>query len=143
MVAVGLWAGVLGGRALILLPVAFLGGMALGGVLGMEGVAVPFVEHGILASMIVLGGLVTIAARVPVGVAMAAAAGFGLLHGHAHGTEMVGGAFGYAIGFLAATAALHGIGLALARGSESVGARMATRLAGAAGALAGIALILS
>jgi urease accessory protein len=55
---------------------------------------------------------------------------------------MVGGAFGYAIGFLLATAALHGVGLALARGAESKGARMATRFAGAAGALALIALLL-
>lgn len=142
MIAVGLWAAVLGASARLLLPLGFLAGMALGGVLGMAGMAVPFVEHGVLASMIVLGGLVAIAARVPAGAAMAVAAGFGLLHGHAHGTEMADGAFGYAFGFLVATALLHGAGLLLARGADAAGGRLATRLAGAAGALAGLALML-
>jgi urease accessory protein len=141
MVAVGLWAGLIGGRAL-LLPAAFLGGMTLGAALGMAGVPVPLVEHGILASMIVLGGLVAAAVRLPAAAAMAVAAVFGLLHGHAHGTEMVGGALGYAAGVLVATAALHAAGLGLARLLDRSGARLATRAAGAAGALAGIALLL-
>jgi urease accessory protein len=143
MIAVGLWAGVLGGRAPLLLPAGFLAGMAAGGGLGMAGVAIPLVEHGIMASMVVLGSLVAILARVPLGVAIAVGAGFGLLHGHAHGTEMIGGALGYGVGFLLATAALHGAGLVVGRVGAGTGARLAPRLAGAAGAIAGIVLMLA
>ena len=57
MVMVGLWAGLLGGTARLALPGAFLGAMALGGVLGMAGLALPGVEAGILASVVVLGAL--------------------------------------------------------------------------------------
>ncbi|PWS34681.1 urease accessory protein [Falsiroseomonas bella] len=143
MVAVGLWASVLGGRAPLLLPLGFLVGMTAGGGLGMAGVAIPLVEPGILASMVVLGGLVAILARVPLVVAVAVGAGFGLLHGHAHGTEMVGSALGNAIGFLLATAALHGAGLLAGRVAGGVGSMLVPRLAGAVGAAAGIALMLA
>ena len=68
MVAVGLWAGINGGRAVWAWPVAFVSLMLVGGALGMTGVALPLVEPGILASVIVLGLLVLTAARVPVAV---------------------------------------------------------------------------
>ena len=58
MVAVGLWAGVNGGRAVWAWPVAFVSVMLVGGALGMTGIALPMVEPGILASVIVLGLLV-------------------------------------------------------------------------------------
>ena len=63
MVAVGLWAGLNGGRALWAWPAAFVGVMLAGGALGMAGVPVPLVEPGILASVVVLGLLVLAAAR--------------------------------------------------------------------------------
>ncbi len=47
MVAVGLFAAHLGGRALWAVPAAFVALMAVGGALGMNGVAVPYVETGI------------------------------------------------------------------------------------------------
>ncbi len=55
MIAVGLWAALKGGRALWIRPAAFVGVMLVGGALGMAHVAVPFVEPGILASVVVLG----------------------------------------------------------------------------------------
>lgn len=143
MVAIGLWAGMLGGRLLWLLPAAFLGGMAAGGALGMGGMALPGVQAGILASVILLGALVGAAGRLPAALALPMVAAFGLLHGHAHGTEAVGGAFGYELGFIAATAALHGAGLLLAAGAAQRGQQVALRLAGGASAaiVAGIALL--
>ncbi|MBX6743596.1 MAG: HupE/UreJ family protein [Acetobacteraceae bacterium] len=143
MMMVGLWAGLLGGAARWALPAAFLGTMALGGALGMAGLALPLAESGILASVIVLGAVTALMLRLPLPAGMALAGLFGLLHGHAHGVEMLGGsAFTYATGFLAATALLHGAGLALAAPSAAW-ARPAARIAGGATALAGLLLALT
>ena len=55
MVAVGLFAAQLGGRALWLVPLSFVSVMAFGGAFGMAGIGLPFVEIGIGLSVIVLG----------------------------------------------------------------------------------------
>ena len=88
MIAVGLWAALKGGRALWVWPAAFVGVMLIGGALGMAHVAVPFVEPGILASVVALGLLVALAVDLPVAAGAAIVAVFALLHGHAHGTEV-------------------------------------------------------
>jgi urease accessory protein len=139
MVAVGAWAGILGGAARLALPAGFLAAMALGGVLGMAGIALPMVEAGILASVIVLGALIASAARLPTALAVAMVAVAGLLHGHAHGAELSGGVLGYAAGFLVATAALHAAGLLLT--ARSATPRIAVRLAGATCAVVACAML--
>jgi urease accessory protein len=142
MVAVGLWAGLVGGRALWAWPVAFVGVTVLGGALPMTGVALPFVEPGILASVVVLGLLVLAAIRLPVLAGAALVALFALLHGHAHGAELPADAAGatYAAGFAVATALLHALGLGIARLAGSKWGRLAVRGAGALVAAGGIAL---
>src|ERR1700752_4234255 len=55
MIAVGLFAARLGGRALWLVPSTFVSVMALAGVAGMQGIELPFVEIGIGLSVVVLG----------------------------------------------------------------------------------------
>ena len=47
MILVGIFAYQLGGRALWLVPLTFVGIMAVGGFLGIAGVPVPFIEIGI------------------------------------------------------------------------------------------------
>jgi urease accessory protein len=143
MVAVGILAAQLGGRALWAVPLAFVGMMAVGGVLGMAGIALPFVEAGIALSIVGLGTAIAFNLRLPL-VATATAVGiFAIFHGHAHGAEMPESASGlaYGLGFVAATAMLHGlgIGLGLALGRPSFGAL--TRVAGGATAVAGLALL--
>lgn len=142
MVAVGLWAGLNGGRALWAWPVVFVGVMVLGGALGIAGVALPMVEAGILASVVVLGLLVLVAAPLPVLIGAALVAAFALLHGHAHGAELPGNAAAatYAAGFALATALLHGIGLGVTRIATSERGRLLVRGAGALVAAAGVAL---
>jgi urease accessory protein len=142
MVAVGLWAGLNGGRALWAWPVAFVGVMVAGGALGIAGVPVPMVEPGILASVIVLGLLVLGAARVPVAVGAAVVAVFALLHGAAHGAELPAQASAstYAAGFAIATALLHGIGLGVARLAAGERGQLLVRGAGALVAVGGVAL---
>ena len=138
MVMVGLWAGLSGGKARLALPGAFLGAMALGGLLGFAGVALPGVEAGILASVIVLGALAALAVRLPLGTGAALVAAFGLLHGAAHGAELGGVAM---LGAIGGTVVLHAAGLAIGA-TAAPWARPAARLAGGATAMAGLALAL-
>ncbi len=139
MVAVGLWAGLLAGRASWALPAGFLGAMVLGFGLGAGGVGLPMVEAGILASVIILGALVAASARLSLAVAVPLVAVFGLLHGHAHGTELGGeGALGYAAGFILATAALHAAGVL---GVRAVTNLLVVRVAG--GAMAALMLVVA
>lgn len=140
MVAVGLFAANLGGRALWAVPATFMALMAAGGVLGMTGVAVPYVETGIALSVLVLGAVVALGARWPVGVATALVGVFAIFHGHAHGAEMPVDATGavYAAGFLTATAMLHLAGLGLGVTVRSPAIR---RLGGAVMTVAGVGLV--
>ena len=70
MTLVGLFAWQLGGRAIWLVPSTFVAMMAVGGALGAGGVALPFVEIGIAASVIILGLVVALGVRAPVALAM-------------------------------------------------------------------------
>jgi urease accessory protein len=108
MVAVGLWAGRIGGQARWLVPSAFVAAMLLGSLLP---VAVPLVETGVLGSVLILGLLVAWAPKLPLWAPAVVVGLFALAHGQAHGTELGGGAA--TLGFLLATAALHGLGLVL------------------------------
>jgi len=114
MIAVGLWAALKGGRALWVWPATFVGVMLVGGTLGMAHVAVPFVEPGILASVVALGLLVALAVDLPVWTGALIIGAFAVLHGHAHGTEVPATASGieYMAGFAFATALLHGVRIA-------------------------------
>src|ERR1035438_6247627 len=141
MVAVGLWAAQLGGRARWLVPASFVGVMVLGGALAMAGLHMPFTEEGILLSVLVLGILVAVAARFPLLASMAIVGIFAFFHGHSHGTEMPANAIGYAYGagFALATVLLHASGIGLAHVVKSVKLPV-VRWAGAAIAVAGICL---
>ena len=148
MVAVGVLAAQQGGRALWAIPLAFVAMMAVGGALGMAGVAVPFVEQGIVGSVIILGGVVALGRRMPVAAAMAMVGLFAIFHGHAHGAEMPVDAAGleYGLGFMAATALLHMSGIALTVAVQKAVAQsapLAARIGGALIAMAGLGLAVS
>jgi urease accessory protein len=113
MVTVGLLATRIGGRALWLLPTAFLGFMLIGGLVAAAGLTLPAVEYGIIASVVVLG-LVLASTRVaPAWFGCCLAAAFAVFHGHAHAAEMAsGGSLApYAGGFLLATSVLLACGV--------------------------------
>lgn len=115
MVAVGIWGAFLGAPAIWVLPVVFPLVMALGGALGIAGVALPGVEIGIALSAVALGMMVAAALRPPLWVAGVIVGIFAIFHGHAHGTELPRAAspLAYSAGFVIATGLLHlsGIGL--------------------------------
>lgn len=146
MVAVGILASQQGGKSVWLLPLSFVGMMIVGGLLGVANVALPFVELGIVGSVIVLGAVIALGKHLPTGAAMALVGLFAVFHGHAHGTEMPATASGieYGIGFAVATAALHAIGLGLGMSVKKLAekaAPVAVRAGGGAIAAAGVFLL--
>jgi len=148
MVAVGLLAVRIGGRALWAMPAAFLGSMLLGGLSATAGLQLPGVEYGILASVLVLGMLIAATRAAPLSVGAGLVALFAFFHGYAHAAEMVsGGSLGaYAGGFLLSTALLNAVGVlaGLALSRVSVGrltGGWSLRIAGGAITAAGLLLM--
>lgn len=146
MVAVGLYAAMIGGRGLWLIPATFVSVMALGGALGAAGYPLAYAEIGIAMSVVALGLATALRINLPALAAMALVGVFAIFHGHAHGAEMPRDMSGYeyAAGFMLATALLHcagiGLGLAAGRFARHRGWRIA-QAAGGAMALAGAALL--
>jgi urease accessory protein len=140
MVAVGLFAAQLGGRALWLVPASFVGTMVLAGLAGMAGFHLPLAEAGIALSVIALGAVVALRLAVPLAAAMALVGFFAIFHGYAHGVETPETASGvlYGLGFVAATAMLHGLGIAIGLAVS----RPALRFAGGAAAAIGLVLLI-
>ena len=117
--------------------------MIAGCTLSLSGVALPMVETAIALSVVVLGALVAVNARVALGAGMAVVAAFAVFHGHAHGTELPSGlsAAGYAVGFALATALLHAAGIAVVAALVRVASTRAVRYAGLATAAAGVGIV--
>lgn len=144
MVAVGLWGAFLGAPAIWVLPVVFPLVMAFGGVLGIIGFPVPAVETGIALSAIVLGAMVTLAARPPLTVAALIVGAFAIFHGHAHGTELPTAAnpLVFSLGFVLATGLLHACGIAFGLLVRWPAGRTSVRGLGAMISLVGVAFLL-
>lgn len=116
MLAVGLYAAGQARSARWVLPGAFVSAMLAGALLGTSGVALPFVEQGIAASVLVLGLLIASLARVRLAWTLPVVVLFAVFHGYAHQTEMgEAGLLHYAAGFALATAGLHLAGFLSAR----------------------------
>ena len=119
MLAVGLYAARQAGAARLLLPAGFVLAMLAGAGLGALGLALPAVEAGIAASVLVLGLLVAVQTRMPWPLAAALAGVFAFFHGAAHGYELAGGSALNSLAALAGmalgSATLHVAGMALGR----------------------------
>ncbi len=147
MIAVGLWAAQLGGRALWAVPAAFVGAMAVGSVAGLTGYELSGLEQAIAVSVLILGLVIAAALRMRTDLAAMLVGAFAICHGIAHGAELPEAAapVGYAVGFMLATALLHGVGICLGLlsahklGADRFG-RYAIRAAGVAIAVAGVYL---
>lgn len=115
MLAVGLLAGHHGGSMRWGLPASFVTAMTVGAALGAGSVGGPLVEIGIAFSLVAFGAALVLKQSLRAPALIAATAGFALLHGHAHGTEMGMGvsALPFASGFILMTALLHAIGVVL------------------------------
>lgn len=142
MIAVGLYAVLLGGRALWLVPSSFVLMMIAGALLGIAGVQLPLVEVGIAASVVTLGLAVALRWNASALGAAALVGFFALFHGHAHGAEMPAAAssLSYAFGFVLATTILHLSGIAMGKATARL-PRVATGAAGGLMAATGVAML--
>lgn len=109
MVAVGLWAAQLGGKAVWAVPLAFIAMMAGSAVVGTIGLPIPGIEQGIALSGLILGLLILVAIKLPTGLGMLIVGIFASFHGYVHGSEMPQSAsvLSYGFGFVMATMLLH------------------------------------
>lgn len=141
MLAVGFWSAQAGGRRLGVWPAAFVAAMLVGAALAAVGVQLPLVEPVILASIVVLGLLTTLALDVPAAAGALLIAVFAMAHGHAHGAEAAGADFAtYAAGLAGATGLLHLAGIGLALVARHFGGAGLPRAMGAATTALGVLL---
>jgi urease accessory protein len=130
MIAAGIWAGQLGGRAVWLIPLTFVSIMAAAATLASFGLLLPLMEPAIACSVMVLGLLIAGSVRLPTSVCALLVSLFAVFHGYAHGLELPQAASPilYGAGFVLATALLHGLGIGFARNSRQH--KMLQRIAG-------------
>jgi len=130
MVAVGIWAGQLGGRAVWLVPLSFVSVMSASAALGSFGFTLPMLEPAIVCSVLVMGLLIAGSVRLPTFSSVALVALFAVFHGYAHGLELPQTASPvlYGAGFVLTTTLLHGLGIGFARSSNQY--KMLQRIVG-------------
>lgn len=143
MLTVGLWSGFVLPTRFWMGAAAFIGAMTLGAALSWAGIGFPMVETVIVASVVAFGLLTIVSRRGQAasitGLSLVAIAVFASAHGHAHATEAAGNALAYLAGFLISTAALHLVGIGIAR---AVAARPIVQQAMGAGiALSGVLMM--
>jgi urease accessory protein len=143
MVAVGLWAAQLGGRARWLVPSSFVLAMIAGAAAGIAGLSPAGVDYFILGSVFMLGLLVAGAISLPLSAGCVLAALAGVFHGLAHGAEMPlqADSIRFLAGMVAGTAVLHTLGL-FGGLFASRHSRAIVRFAGVGVVAGGIALLL-
>lgn len=142
MLAVGLWAAQQGGSRLWQLPLAFLSMMLFGALLGQTGFALPSIEASIASSLLLLGLMLMFAIRLAIVPSMLMVGLFAVFHGYAHGAEIPQAltVIDYTLGFMLATATLHGLGIGLGLLARSVQNEKILRVSGIAISLTGALL---
>ena len=113
MTAIGVWAVVLAGRSVWLLPTVFMTGMLAGAMLQFSGLMLNGVEIWVTLSVFALGLVLLVNQHMTMFLSTALVATFALAHGYVHAVEIGtdSSAATYALGFLTATAALHVTGI--------------------------------
>lgn len=134
-------------KARFMAPLAFVGGTVAGALLTVSGVTLPLVEWVIMASIIVLGGILIAGRSLPIIPLALLVGAAGLFHGWAYGEAIVGaeptpilsylfgfGVTQYVMALLAGFAATYAISVA-----QSL--QLRSRLAGALGAGVGVTFL--
>ncbi len=146
MLAVGIIATRHGGKAIWFIPATFITSMIIGGIIGILGLEISFVEIGIALSVVFLGIAIFIQKKIPLNVTMAFVAVSAFLHGHAHGSEMplIANPVLYASGFVLVTTLLHFSGVMVGHyATKTAFTTKLLRYVGAGMGIAGIFLLAS
>ena len=140
--AVGFLAAQMGGRAFWMLPATFISCLLVGMLAGMGFFGKPVIEAVILSSVLVFGGMMVSAKKLPLWASIFVVGFFALFHGHAHGTEMPTDTARhlYTVGFLATTGLLHWMAMGSVIVARHYGKTSLVRYAGAAVIVSGVAL---
>ena len=144
MLAVGIWAGKMGGKASWRIPLSFIAIMVISALLSQGLASMPLVENGIAVSLLLLGLFIVLAIKLPVVMGMIVVSLFAVFHGVAHGVELPVAAspLWYVSGFVLATALLHAAGL-IAAASRNDKSLVFIRLCGALIATTGGVMLLA
>lgn len=120
MIAVGIWAGQLAGKAVWRVPMTFTSTMMLGSILGFLDLSLPVLETTIASSVLIFGLMIAGSLRLSTMAASGLVGFFALFHGFAHGMELpqTASPILYGIGFVFTTLLLHCLGLGIAKGSR-------------------------
>lgn len=135
--ALGLWAAVVGGMAIWVLPLTLLAALAAGAALAMAGYALPMPDQATAMASVVLGLLTLLFVQPPALVAALFALAVGLGFGNMHALWQPG-ALPFAAGFLGTALALCLGGLAFGQLKHISSGEFINRLAGAAAAALGV-----
>jgi urease accessory protein len=146
MLAVGMWASMTQKNIAQSLwtPISFACLLLAGAIAGIAGARLSAVEPVIVASLFVLGLLLTCRVSLPKAPSAVLVSFFAVFHGIAHGSELpdVAGAAAFVTGFMFSTLCLHAAGLATGFALKHRAAWL-PRLAGAGIAAYGVALYAS
>jgi urease accessory protein len=118
--------------------------MVGGAALNFAHVPVPFIEQGVAASVLIFGLLLASSIKLHATACASIVGLFAAFHGYAHAAEMTSGTAGtsYAVGFIAATAILHVVGIGVGVFARSAASRPLMRISGAGIAACGLLLML-
>lgn len=142
MLLVGMWSAQRGGHARWSGPLLFVVAMLAGSVFAQVQPGAAALDTVIMVSVLALGLLVALQARLAPWFAAALIAGFAMFHGHAHGVEMPAYArTAFTVGFSVATLSLHLAGVAFATYLLKSNRPGLLRAAGAAAAVSGMVLL--
>jgi urease accessory protein len=117
MLAVGIWAGKMGGKASWCMPLVFIAllvASAVGSNMGVLGItSMTLVENGIALSLLLLGLFIVLPIKLPTFIGMMAVSLFAIFHGVAHGSQwpIAASPFWYASGFIVASGLLLTVGV--------------------------------
>ncbi len=146
MFSVGIVSSQIGGKYIWILPGMFVTFMVIGGLMGIYGLPVPYVEYGIALSVVMLGMAILFihqSQRSWLHLVIAMTCIFGIMHGYAHGVEMPNSAspIYYSFGFLTSTAGIHLLGVLV--GHQLMRGRILSRmLRGLGAAISGTGMVM-
>ena len=111
MMAIGLWAGRMGGQVRWIMPLLFMALLTVTAVWSQGLASVLVIENSIAVSLLLLGLFIAFSIKLPAVIGMIMGGLFAVLHGVAHGTDWPAGIapFWYVSGFIFTTAALQAL----------------------------------